>query len=262
MESWLLRRWRRQGRFLVTQIASPPPPIARLRRFDLVLSSFEHFVERFRREGIDAEYFRLAFHTRVLDRLRAIGVDPAPEAMRPHAVAFAGGVDPSLHGPGVATIERAAAELPVEVWGYGADALPAASPIRAAWRGEAWGIDMYRVLAGSKIVLNRHAAFAEGQANNMRLYEATGSGALLVTDSARLLDSLFDVGREVVEYSGADDLVEKVRHYLEHDDERVAIARAGQQRTLREHTYEARMKELDAMLQARVGTAGASNQPR
>jgi spore maturation protein CgeB len=118
---------------------------------------------------------------------------------------------------------------------------------------------MYRILATAKIVVNRHGTIAEGQANNMRLYEATGSGALLLTDAGRGLGELFDVGREVVAWENRDDLVEKARHFLANDDERVAVATAGQQRTLREHTYVQRMAELEALLQARLGSASSAS---
>ena len=65
----------------------------------------------------------------------------------------------------------------------------------------------------------------------MRLYEATGVGALLLTEAAPNLSDMFEPGVEIVTYTGADDLIEKARHYLEHEDERAAIARAGQART-------------------------------
>jgi len=107
---------------------------------------------------------------------------------------------------------------------------------------------MYRVLAESKIVLNSHIAYAEGQANNMRLFEATGVGALLVTESAPNLADFFEPGREVVSYDGPTDLVDKLRHYIDHDDERRAIAEAGQARTLRDHTYAKLMARLADIL--------------
>jgi spore maturation protein CgeB len=253
IESPLLRKWRRDGRFLVTQIGSAPPAIKRVRQFDLVLSSFRHFVERFRSEGVDSEYFMLAFHEKVLDRLRAIDVDPAPDSDRPVRVAFVGGVDPAIYGDVTTAVERAAAELPMEMWGYGTETLDPSSPIHAKCHGEAWGLDMYAILAGAELVLNRHGTIAEGQANNMRLFEATGAGALLLTEAARELDQMFDVGTEVVAYSSADDLIEKARHYLANPDDRVAVARAGQERTLRDHTYRMRMAQFDAMLRARMG---------
>ena len=134
----------------------------------------------------------------------------------------------------------------------GANLLPSGSPIRKHYRGEAWGMEMYRVLARSRIVINRHIDVAAGYANNMRLYEATGSGALLLTDPGRNLGELFEPGGEVVVYDGVDDLVARLEGLLADDAERRRIAAAGQARTLRDHTYERRMGELAAILEERL----------
>jgi spore maturation protein CgeB len=90
---------------------------------------------------------------------------------------------------------------------------------------------------------------AENYANNMRLYEATGVGSLLITDRKDNLGNLFEVGKEVVAYSTQEEASELIRHYLAHPDEAEAIAKAGQARTLRDHTYKRRMDELVPILQ-------------
>jgi spore maturation protein CgeB len=157
-----------------------------------------------------------------------------------------------VHAAGTRLLEQLAERLPLEFWGYGASALPAGSPIRERYRGEAWGMAMYEVLAQSRIVVNRHIDVAAGYANNMRLYEATGSGALLVTDPGKNLGELYEPGREVVVYDGVEDLVERLEGLIADDAERRRIAAAGQARTLRDHTYERRMGELAALLEERV----------
>ena len=50
---------------------------------------------------------------------------------------------------------------------------------------------MYEILAHSQVTLNRQNVAAEGSANNMRLLEATGVGALLLTESRKNLNDLF-----------------------------------------------------------------------
>jgi len=55
---------------------------------------------------------------------------------------------------------------------------------------------------------------------------------------------MFEPGKEVVTYHNAEECAELIQYYLEHHEEREAIARAGQERTLREHTYYQRMQEL------------------
>ena len=39
-------------------------------------------------------------------------------------------------------------------------------------------------------------------------------------------------------------MIEKVRYYLSHEDERTAIAEAGYRRTLKDHTYRQRFQEI------------------
>jgi spore maturation protein CgeB len=115
--------------------------------------------------------------------------------------------------------------------------------------GEAWGLEMFRLLASARTVLNRHIGAAGQYANNMRLYEATGVGSLLVTDAKKNLPELFEPGREVVTYTGSDELVAQVQRYLADEDARREIAAAGQARTLRDHTYAVRMRELATILE-------------
>ena len=245
---------RRAGRFVAGQLASPAPPGDLLAGFDLIVTSFPHFVDRFTAAGIDSAYLPLAFDDLVLERLGSRGVDAQPSADRDHIVAFVGGVDPAVHAAGTALLERVAAHAPLEVWGYGAGALARASPLRLRHHGEAWGLDMYEVLARSKIVLNRHIDVAEDFANNMRLFEATGVGALLLTDAKRNLADLYEPGTEVVAYRDADDLLAQLTELERDEDRRTGIAAAGQRRTLRDHTYARRMVELGEILERRIGS--------
>jgi spore maturation protein CgeB len=232
----LLRALRERCRILVGQIASSAPPPRKLEPYDLILTSFPHFVPRFRDLGIASEYFRIGFDPRVLTHPQ----DDAPAA----EVVFVGGLARGPHAQGNELLERVARRTPIDFWGYKANRWPADSAIRRRYHGEAWGLDMYGVLAHSKIALNRHIDVADDNANNMRLYEATGVGTLLLTDAKHNLSELFAIGEEVVAYTDEDDLVEKIGIYLANDDERGRIARAGQQRTLQEHTYAHRMQEL------------------
>jgi SAM-dependent methyltransferase len=78
----------------------------------------------------------------------------------------------------------------------------------------------------------------------MRLFEATGCGALLITDYRPNLGQLFEIGREIVAYSSIDECITLVKYYLEHPDEAAEIAARGQERTLRDHTYTKRMHQM------------------
>jgi spore maturation protein CgeB len=225
---------------IVGQIASPLPPRDYLLRYDLITTSFPHFVPRLQSMGIAAEYFQIGFDSSVLRKLGNIekNID----------VSFIGGVS-RHHVNAIPILEYLANHSSIEFYGYGAKNLSVHSPIRKRHRGEVWGIDMYRALSRSRITLNRHIKVAENNANNMRLFEATGVGTLLLTDAKENLSELFHVGKEILAYSNAEEAVELIQYYLSHPDEAEVIAKAGQARTLNQHTYRNRMKELAPILE-------------
>jgi hypothetical protein len=243
----VLRALRAAGVFLAGQHASRPPPIKRLRHFDLMLSSFPHFVEWWRGEGIDAELFRLAYYERVGEAL-----DTSPGADGRAGAVMIGGLSPATYSRPTPMLEQLCAAVDVDVWGYAEGELPPSSPIMRRFHGPAWGLDMYRHMARAAVVVNRHNDIAEGYANNMRLFEATGVGAAVVTDAAPNLHEMFAPGVEMATYASGDELVAQVERLLSDDAARVALATAGQRRTLAEHTYAERMRELSDMLAARL----------
>lgn len=234
-----------EGRILVGQCSCPMPPEQNLRRYDVIFSSFPHYIDRFERMGIKAVYNPLAFDPIVIERAGG------PVTERPYDCVFIGGVgDPSHWRQGMQTLEAIASEIPTfKWWGYGVDTLPRQSALRDKYQGEAWGLDMYRILLSSKIVINRHGEVAQGYANNMRMFEATGCGAMLVTERAPNLSNFF-TGNEAVAYDSPLHAAALIRRYLENNNDREFIAEQGQKRTLRDHTYNQRMKTASETLKA------------
>ena len=230
-----LNELKRHVRLIVGQIAYHLPPRSFLQGYDHILTSFPHFVPQIAAGGISSEYFRLGFDPRVVGLFEGVSRDID--------VSFVGGLGRS-HKDAVPLLERLSRETPIRIFGYGAEDLPASSPILRRYEKEVWGLEMYRVLARSKITVNRHIGIAQNYANNMRLYEATGMGALLLTDKKDNLKDLFEPGQEVETYSDPEEAVEKIDALLRHPERLAKIAAAGMARTLREHTYRARMKEL------------------
>lgn len=79
---------------------------------------------------------------------------------------------------------------------------------------------------------------------NMRAFETLSTGSFLLTNALPTLGELFEDGKHLVTYTDLDDAVEKARYYLQHDDEREAIARAGHDEQRRKHTYDERVKTI------------------
>jgi spore maturation protein CgeB len=231
----LLREVRPYVRLMVGCHASPINGELDLSVYDLILSAVDNFVDLFRREGLKSERFRFGFDERVLK-----GLD---ESTSDIPVSFVGNLFP-VHASRIRWLEHLCEHVPVDVWAPSLTACAEDSPIVPRHRGAAWGKHMYQILHDSRVTLNHHIDVAEGYAGNVRLFEGTGVGSLLITDWKKNLDEIFDVGREVVAYRSFEECAELVRYYLEHEDERKSIARAGQQRTLKDHTYLTRMQEL------------------
>lgn len=222
-----LRRIKKYTNLIVGQIAAPIPPFHRFSGFDLMITSLPHFVDKFKKMGLKAEYLPLCFDPRVLSK------NPLK---RIYPITFVGSFF-FMHSNWLSTLSKVAKVVKLKIWG-------SPDPKLSAYQGEAWGRDMYSVLQKSQITLNRHSVVAGEFANNMRLFEATGCGAMLITDAKSNLKDFFVEGKEIVSYGSEVDLINKVKYYLAHPVERGIIARAGQKRTLKDHTYKVRMKQL------------------
>ncbi len=222
-------------RLLIGQIASPLPQSKFLNPYDLILTSFPHFVRTLGKLGINAEYFKIGFEETLIDRIEA--------SDKQYETTFIGSFSP-VHSQGTKELERAAKQIPIHIWGPGLNIFHPASPLMRHYHGQAWGNEMYKILCKSKIVINRHSQASEKYANNMRLFEVTGMGTMLLTDWKENLKDLFIIDKEIVTYRSSDEMIEKVRYYLKNPVEREKIAKAGQKRTLNDHTYKKRMVEL------------------
>jgi spore maturation protein CgeB len=81
-----------------------------------------------------------------------------------------------------------------------------------------------------------------------RLFELPANGVMQLSDGGRFLDAFFETDREIVGYRDADDLIDRLRHYLDHDDARAAIARAGYRRVMRDHRIRDRLRQAGRLV--------------
>ncbi|MBW8001522.1 MAG: polysaccharide deacetylase family protein [Planctomycetes bacterium] len=233
--------------------ATITPSMSDLSVYDLIVSSLPNYVEHFKSLGKKSAYFKLGFESTVLDRVRI----PCEKSID---ISFVGSFS------GVHAIDKdvfnylAGHGFNMSLYGYNDSALSAEA--RRFFHGPVYGRDMYQVYANSKIVINRHAlSYAGEYANNMRLYESTGMGAMLITDARRNLGEIFEVGNEVAAYQSPEQCAKLVKHYLEHEDQRQRIAKKGQQRTLSEHSYSHRMEELVEIVDRHLGKSKTCIEP-
>lgn len=106
--------------------------------------------------------------------------------------------------------------------------------------GKKWPLEMGEVYSRSKIVVNS----AINYDLNMRVFEGMAGGALLITDPADSINELFEEGKDLAIYRNENELIEMIQYYLEHEKEREAIAKQGQQKVLQNHTYYHRCQHI------------------
>ena len=174
---------------------------------------------------------------------------PSPAAVFPRRLLYAGAQSLRRAGLPEATLRR----LPLLGRAAGWPSVPRGplpARLRAALRPGRFGLAMYRTLRDSRITLNVHAGAANRSTSNMRLFEATGVGACLLTDAADDLGALFEPGREVATFRDAGECRGRIRALLADDAERETIARAGQARCLADHTFRHRAPRLVELARA------------
>jgi spore maturation protein CgeB len=242
VDTTLARRIKNIGNpILIGQVGIEPPRGEDWTVYDLMISQLPATVLSFRALGIRSASNHLAFEPAILDVL------PEPPATDID-VSFVGTVSVD-HQQRIALLEAVAERYELKLWGNRPQALPASSPLHRCFQGEVWGADMYQVLRRSRITLNSHIDMAAREAGNMRLFEATGVGAFLLTDFKDNLQTLFAPDREVAVWRSIDDCLKVIGRYIGDDSGRAAIAHAGHSRTITQHTYRHRAAEILGLIE-------------
>lgn len=164
-------------------------------------------------------------------------------------VVFAGSISPTQHVQRLALLEHLAEGA--KQYGFSlalhlsCDQSLISKVLRPYLRPPVFGIRMHQALRRGKIVFDsqgsigfllpngqRKPDLAAGDTANMRLFEATGGGSLLLTEAMPGLRKYFEPGQECATYTGPEEALTQIRHYLAHPEERERVAAAGKKRCL------------------------------
>ena len=210
--------------------------------YDIVFSIFLPYVFKLREFGVKAEYLLLSgFDPVIIEKLKEKN-SGVRNQQKKYDIVFIGSLH-QVHRSRIPFLRKIADAFgdKFHIWTQSFSSLP--SELRKNFRGAVFNIDYYYVLSKSKIVLNHHGSILPW-AHNFRLFETTGVGSFLLTDNLPGIDELFEVGKEVETYDSIDECIDKIKYYLLNEEEREKIAKAGQIRTLKYHTYEKRIEKL------------------
>lgn len=237
------------GVFTVAQHASPIPPKKFFSGYDHIFSAHPGQVSYFQQKSLSSSYLPLAFD---VEQYRLVESEGWP--VRKREITFVGtfGRHQKNTGPLMSAVAK---KFPTfDIFTLSGKAVLKKFGLLNNLRGNAWGRRMHEVFAESQIVINRHGPIARGYSVNYRMFEATGMGALLITENSKNIGELFEPGKEALTYSSIDDLLTKIDFALANPDVLHKIAKAGQQKTLRNHTFANRAIEIQDFLKSKLGT--------
>lgn len=83
-----------------------------------------------------------------------------------------------------------------------------------------------------------------------RNFEIPAFGGFQLTNYVPFIEDYFIIGKEIAVYSSIEDLVIKIQYYLNDVAERERMAKNGFKRAVEEHTYENRLRQILAKIEA------------
>ncbi|OBZ09710.1 spore maturation protein cgeB [Bacillus sp. FJAT-27264] len=109
--------------------------------------------------------------------------------------------------------------------------------------------------SGSKIVINLHRSHIDEDVNNNslgitavspnpRTFEIAASGTLQLCDARDDMGNFYKPGEEIETFASPKEMMDKIRFYLTHEEERREIVLRAYERTLKDHTYTKRLNQL------------------
>src|SRR5215831_8689713 len=110
--------------------------------------------------------------------------------------------------------------------------------------------EMIKMYSRSKINLgfsscgNTHKSEQRILQVRLRDFEIPMSGGFYMVEWMDELGEFYDIGKEVICYRDKDEMVDQIKYFLSHDNEREKIRRAGYERCLRDHTWHKRFQRV------------------
>src|SRR5688572_9957444 len=208
------------------------PKNTHLNQIELLFTSVPYYVDDFRKSGIPSEYINAAFNPEILKIIGPVKPDID--------FSFIGSLTHD-HQNRIKFIKELMDHTNLQFFGAGLKYIPddrnifkrifSENKYQLRAKEQVWGLDMFRALQRSRITFNNHIDISREYIGNMRMYEATGIGTLLLTDGKNAPYKNFN-DDEVAYYYSVEEAIEKANYYIAHEAERAAIAKKGQQRTL------------------------------
>lgn len=167
-----------------------------------------------------------------------------PLASRPeHDLVFIGGWDKERE----AFLEPIARKFDLRIWGppYWQNRTRPDSALRACWQGrEVAGEEASRLVSESKIVLNVLRAQNLPDGVIMRTFEVPGCGGFSLSTRTSGAQAIFPEAQSGAYFGDVGECMSQIEHFLEHENERCAIAHRAHEVVSHGHIYEDRARQV------------------
>lgn len=107
--------------------------------------------------------------------------------------------------------------------------------------------EMPHIFKNSKINLNLTSKSIQ-TGLPLRIFDIMGCGGFVMTNYQAELTEYFEIGVDLEAYGSMEELIDKCAYYLEHEEERMQIARNGYTKVCEHHRYIHRLKDMIATL--------------
>jgi hypothetical protein len=242
-----------QRPLMVAWLATRLPPGIPWSRIDLLLSGIGAIREEALRLGVR----KVQDFNSAAPSFRGLTPGFSPTNNASPGVVFSGSFLGGYHDDRAKLLARLAVErpqIPVDVYTGQPFQLPKACPLR--FHAPVFAAEVVETYANHAMVVDARAEFGlketrfNRDTSNMRIFEATRAGALLLTEYAHNLESMFEIGSEIICYRSEEELIDLVSFYSnkKHVEARLRIAQKGFKRVLKSHTIEHRAVDFESIL--------------
>ncbi len=231
-----------------------PGAFGELADLDLIFAGTPNEYNAFTKEGLRAELVYHSFDPAALENLKSYGFPDVPT----YPLSFMGYSGYGGHGihhtKRYHQLRRLADQTDMTFWitesesaspfAKRKDIQPFTKAVPYRTNPACFGLEMLNILQRSDIVFNIHTEAISPYIGNMRMFETTGVGSCLLTDTGENVSDLFEEDREIVVYRSEEELLEKIKYLRDNPSEREKIAKAGQRRTLNDHNLQNRCERV------------------
>lgn len=140
--------------------------------------------------------------------------------------------------------------LDFHIWGY--EQFWRGTKLYKYFHNEASFEETKEIIGSAKIVVN--VLTCEDNISiksvNYRVFETTGLGTFLLNWDHEPVNEFYKDGVEIVNFKTPKELLAKAKYYLIHEAERKKVAYSGWKRTVKDHTWEKRFRQMFQIINA------------